>query len=83
MNILTQFLEEKIIKWKAILNTHYKTDAETTLKDYAQGTLRAFVEIKEFIDQEEKLDERKRIAEEEDRVRKQAGEARKSPLYKI
>ena len=83
MNILTQFLEEKILKWKAILNTHYETDAETPLKDYAQGTLRAFVEIKEFIDQQEKADERRRVAEEEDRVRDQVGEDGESPLSKV
>jgi len=83
MNILTQFLEEKIIKWKAILNTHYETDAETSLKDYAQGTLRAFLEIKEFIHQQEKADERKRITEEEERVRKHLGEDGETPLSKI
>jgi len=75
MNILTQFLKEKISKWESILNTHYETDAETTL--------RAFIEIKDFIDQQEKVDERKRVAEEEDRVGEQVGEDGESPLSKV
>ena len=83
MNILTQFLKEKISKWESILNTHYETDAETPLKDYAQGTLRAFIEIKDFIDQQEKVDERKRVAEEEDRVGEQVGGDGESPLSKV
>ena len=80
MNTLTQFLEEKILKWKDILNTHYETDAGTTLKEYSQGTLKAFIEIKEFIDQQEKANERKRITEEEERIRKHPGEDGATPL---
>jgi hypothetical protein len=78
-----EHISKKIERWQSNLNLNYKTDAGSSMIEYAKGRLNAYIEVLEFINQEEKLDEQKRIAEEEGRVRKQAGEVRKSPLYKI
>jgi DNA polymerase III delta prime subunit len=80
---LKEHISKKIEEWQSNLNLNYKTDAESSIIDYAKGQLKAYIEVLEFINQEEKLNEQKRIAEEEGRVRKQAGEVRKSSLHKI
>ena len=71
---LKTHLEEHIAKWQHILNSHYETDLETPLIDYAKGGMRAYIEILEFIKTQEKEDEQRKITEEASRVTKQAGQ---------
>ena len=80
---LKDYLSKQIEWWQSNLNLNYTTDAESSIIEYAKGQLKAYIEVLEFINQEEKLYEQKRIAEEEGRVRKQVAEVRESPLRQI
>jgi|TARA_Y100000310_G_scaffold222097_1_gene223755 hypothetical protein len=59
---MNQFIDDQIEKWINTLNS--QTDRETPVKDFAEGNLRAYAEIKSFITQQEKVDERKRSTKE-------------------
>ena len=66
---LKHYLEEKVLEWKHILNSYYETDAGTPLTDYAEGRLRAYIEVLEFTKKQESLENEKRIIKETGRTR--------------
>ena len=66
---LKHYLEEKVLEWKHILNSYYETDAGTDLTDYAEGRLRAYIEVLEFTKEQEVFENEKRIIEEKRRAR--------------
>ena len=78
-----EYLSKKIDEWQLILNLNYETDAGSSIIEYAKGQLNAYVEVLEFINQQEKLDEQGRVAEETRGFDKEAGEDGKNPLSKI
>ena len=80
---IKEHISKKIDRWQFILNNNYKDDAESSMIDYAKGQLNAYIEVLEFINLEEKLNERKRIAEETRGIDESVGEVRESPLHKI
>ena len=47
-------LQRQITEWTSILNTHYETDVGTDITEYAKGALTAYVELKAFIEYEER-----------------------------
>ena len=60
-------LEEQITKWTHILNSHYETDAGTSLEEYAEGRLTAYIELLVTIKKYEsnrKEEESRRIAKQ-------------------
>ena len=66
---LKHYLEEKVLAWQHILNSYYETDAGTSLTDYAEGRLRAYIEVLEFTKKQEVFENEKRIIEEKGRTR--------------
>ncbi len=49
-----EHLDKQISKWQDILNTHYETDGGTDLTDHAKGALTACIELKAFIEHQER-----------------------------
>jgi len=68
---LKHYLEEKVLEWQHTLNSYYETDAGTSLTDYAEGRLRAYIEVLEFIKKQEVFENEKRTIEEAGRIREQ------------
>ena len=51
---LNQYLEEKINKWKDVLNNGYKTDSGKEVCDFAKGSMMAYLEVLNYIKKYEK-----------------------------
>lgn len=47
---IKEHLDKQISKWQELLNTHYETDGGTDLTEYASGALKAYIELREFIE---------------------------------
>jgi hypothetical protein len=51
---LNQYLEQKIERWKKLLNEGYKTDSGRDVCEFAKGQMMAYLEILNYIKKHEK-----------------------------
>ena len=51
---LNQYLEQKIDRWKKLLNEGYTTDSGRDVCEFAKGQMMAYIEILKYIKEHEK-----------------------------
>ena len=51
---LNQYLEQKIDRWKKLLNEGYKTDSGKDVCEFAKGQMMAYLEVLNYIKKNEK-----------------------------